>query len=210
MSITSRILIAAVLLAAGYGGVEAIRARREPPERIPPRRNPLELPSQLGSWQQMPHAPPPEIPGSLDADFAVNRQYQNPSGDAALLHVSVWVGRQLGLPHPPEVCYPAAGYRIVESQDLPLRLPDGTTIPVRRLSYARDGRQVHVLYCYQRGKAAFCSIYGHRMAILRAQADDSWSPLAKVMLQTSAADAAEAQARLESIAVPLLVWTREL
>jgi EpsI family protein len=210
MGITSRILITAVLLAAGYGGVEAIRARRSPPEQILPRRNPQELPSQLGSWQQGPPLPPPEIPGSLDADFAVNRQYQNPAGDAVLLHVSLWVGRQFSLPHPPEVCYPAAGYRLDETKDLLLDLPDGTTIPVRRLTCARDGRQVYVLYWYQRGKAAFTTILGHRKAIFQAQSGNSWSPLAKVMLQTSAVDAAEAQARLESIAVPLFLWTREL
>ena len=105
----------------------------------------MDLPTRLGEWQ-LEKTPPSETETNIlskDTEFAKARCYRarpdefdregRPLADMMDLSI-VLSGYDLNNSiHRPERCMPAQGHQILASSDVPIRLPNGRTITVRRL-----------------------------------------------------------------------------
>ena len=210
MNTNIRFLIASILVAVGPGGIYIIRERITPAQTRPLKQELREMPAQLGLWTGEQAGVDPEVFRVSRYDSSVDREYKNPEGDLVLLHVASRRKIDLRFMHHPTICYPAAGYEIVDEESFQPQVLDHPSLPDRLLTVERDGQRAYVLYWYQMGGRVFFKSDGRRRAIWDLRFSKSWPPQIKVMLQTSAADADEARARLESIAVPLFEWTKQL
>ena len=75
-----------------------------------------DLPTTLGEWKGEDVTLDPDVFRRLGAETTVDRNYSDGHGGVASVHVAVFQNprRIIGLPHPPEVCYPAAGWSLGE------------------------------------------------------------------------------------------------
>ena len=84
----------------------------------------------------------------------VGRVYQQASTEAEIMMLLAHGDTQsndLQL-HRPEVCYPAFGFAISQSQPIALPLPGGVTVPARRLVAIAPGRQENIVYWSRLGE----------------------------------------------------------
>ena len=210
MSTNTRLLIAAIILAIGPAGTYVIREKITPTETRPAKLDLRELPVRLGSWTGEGTEADPKIFADSHYDSAVNFVYRNPKGDNVLIHTAI--GRRIDrrFPHHPTICYTVAGFEITSEKEILIERLDGSSVPARLLTVQRDGQRECVLYWYQMGDAVYFDAVGKRRVFWDLRFTRSWPPHVKVMLQTAAADPAEARALLESVAVPLFEWIRQL
>lgn len=176
----------------------------------PPRRDLGELPTQLGQWVAQEGSPPASVDTDDGSDFRCSRIYQNASGDAVSLYVAIWQQFALPIGHPPERCYPAFGYQILERKTVRLNSRNDLNVPVRFFCAERGGDRIGVLFWYQRGEKALVFDYWRRRVARSPKGRGVGPPLVKVMLQTSALDPADAEEQLKSIAAPVYAWTKGL
>lgn len=210
MDTTTRLLVAAALVAVTCGGVYLIRATGVPTEVRPPKQDMGKLPVRLGPWIGEELPPNPETFPDAGAEDSVARIYRNPAGEMVSVYAAVWLEYHIRTPHLPTACYGGSGHRIITENRSQLQAADQSSVPVRHLLLERDGQQVCVLYWYQLGDRVFFDSYGQREALWTLRHKDSRPPLIKVMIEAPASDPEQARAQLESIAAPLLAWTREL
>jgi EpsI family protein len=115
----------------------------------------LSLPSQVGPW----HATAEESLGAevlalIEPDAYLMRRYEAPDRTPIWLYVAVYAGRAgygKGA-HDPQVCYPAHGWEILQSESFDVPLVDGDTLTTRRLEAHLGLAKESVLYWFQPAK----------------------------------------------------------
>jgi EpsI family protein len=110
-----------------------------------------ELPARVAEWiaaedEQL----DAEALAVIEPDAHVLRRYESEHDAPIWVYVGLYAGRAgygRGA-HDPEVCYPAQGWEIMESEPVSLAVADGA-LAGRRLTAQRDGRQEAVIYWFQ-------------------------------------------------------------
>jgi len=96
------------------------------------------FPMQIGDWVGQEVPMDEAIVRRTDTDALINRRY---SRSIALENVGLYVAygvraREL-MPHRPEVCYPGAGWTLIDKRSIELPLSDGMQLPCRILEFSR-------------------------------------------------------------------------
>lgn len=149
-------LLAALMAAASVGAMVArptAKVAEEEPRVV------LEtlVPRQFEGWREEPQhvaqVVNPQTQQLLDRIYSqiLSRTYVNGEGYRIMLSIAYGGDQREGMEaHKPEVCYPAQGFSLVDSQPVELSTPFGT-IPARRLLTTLGSRQEPVTYWYTVG-----------------------------------------------------------
>jgi len=116
MSLTERMLPAAVILVMLGVGILAWSIRLRPPLVV--EAHSLEaLPMTLSGWSGEDRAIPDSVTEMLRADFQMQRIYKHPAAGLSWVYVGYYGSARGGRPeHLPHVCYPAQGWKILEKR----------------------------------------------------------------------------------------------
>jgi hypothetical protein len=206
-----RVYVAAAVLLGIYLAAYGLKDRGMPTEIARPELAIQELPRQLGTWTAEDLALDPEVFKSLGAEMAIDRLYRDKKGNAVSLQSAVFLknfhrGVQ-GLIHPPEVCYPAAGYHAVDGETVYLDAEGSPSRSARLLTFEKQGQRICCLYWYQLGGTTYCTGDAQRRLIRGLRGQTTWPPVVKVMLETTAVNPAEAKSQLLALAALAFDWT---
>lgn len=213
MSTPIRLAIVAVLLVIFSVAIHlSVGARSAAPVRMP-KKALAEIPRQIGSWSGEDVKLDHRITAQSGTAAVLERVYRSLAGHEVSLYVGVFPSflpeTGVTIPHPPQLCYPGIGFRILLDQDCNVRTPDGATSLARLLTMERNGTPAYLLYWYELDGATFTTGDGLRAALWKLRGRKSWPPLVKVMLQTTAPDPQTAQQQLKEIAGPVCGWLGE-
>ncbi len=212
---TVRLSIAAAVLLAIYGAVFMVQSRGIPASCAPAEMNLEDLPLTLGEWKgRVAAAIDPEVFNKLDALVAFDRVYSDNQGRNVSFHTALFdssfhlnLSSLTTFVHPPEWCYPGSGWQITDNKIVSLDKVGASGNLARLLTVERKGETAYVLYWYQIDGHAYCSGERQKELMLAWRGRPERSPIIKVMLQTSAANADDAEKIFTSIAGEAFKWT---
>ncbi|GAB6165782.1 hypothetical protein JCM19992_17820 [Thermostilla marina] len=190
--------IVLAVLAARWLAVAAV-----PEKVITPSEELARLPLTLDDWSGEEVELDEDLFLATGAACTINRNYSDPGGRAISVHMALFDDREFRMPHPPELCYSGAGWRQIESKDVPLELPNGTSGEVRLLRFERDGIPITVLYAYQMGGPFAAKRDKVRSFYWRFGGRPERPALLKVMLQAPG-HGADIENRLTEVAASVL------
>ncbi len=210
---TLRVYIAAAILLGISLVAYGLKDRGMPTERASLEMNIQEMPRQLGTWTAEDSPPDPEIFKATGAEMAIDRLYRDKKGNTVSLHSAVFLEDfrtgVTGVPHPPEICYPASGYQLAGGETVYLDAESSPSRSARLLTFDKQGQRIYCLFWYQLGGTTYCTGDAQRRLIHTFRGQTTWPPVVKVMLQTAAVDPAEAKSRLTALAALAFDWTRK-
>lgn len=115
----------------------------------------LSLPHQVGPWHaSAENQLEADVLALIEPDAYLMRRYEARDRTPIWLYVAVYAGRgsyRKGA-HDPEVCYPAQGWEIMQSESFDVPLVDGDTLTTRRLEAHLELAKESVLYWFQPAK----------------------------------------------------------
>jgi EpsI family protein len=151
----------------------------EPPYRL------SELPMELGEWHGEDLQVLPETIEVLRAHDHVDRVYTNAHGAKVGLHIANWVDPELGTgaPHHPEICYPNAGWQIIERRSELRKLADGQELPVEWILHEHSGQMVVTAHFFRLGKLYFTQSGQLGMRVSELWGLGRWPFTEKILLQ---------------------------
>jgi len=117
--------------------------------------SPLSLPTEVGPWRARGESLlGAEVLAQIDPTAYLMRRYEAPGRTPIWLYVGVYAGRAgyAKGAHDPEVCYPAQGWEILQSELFDVPLVDGETLVTRRLEAHLGLTKESVLYWFQPAK----------------------------------------------------------
>ena len=192
-----RLLLAGVLIAAAQAGVYWIDRGWTPAPASLPDYDPETWPLEMGEW----HGQPIEADQTGKADICGNWLYRNNVGAQISLLVGVWDNYTVVLPHSPEYCYKAAGWKSTSVKDVEIPVPGGQPILARLVYFDRETERVAVMFWYHFGDKVLREHEELRQLqqALRGHATQL-PPAIKIMLHTSAFDADQVESRLTEFA----------
>ncbi len=98
------------------------------------------LPLEIDGWTGVDVPLTEGIIRATDTDDHVFRSYNRTgSREAVTLFVGYGIRLRDLMPHRPEVCYPGAGWTLVDSKTIDIALERGETLPSRVLTFSRGG-----------------------------------------------------------------------
>lgn len=131
----------------------------------------LHIPDRIGPWARSTAEgiliPQGEEPEDRIYDQVATGYYTSPSAPSVMLLIA-YGSAQTGTTqlHRPEVCYPAAGFRVRKWADVPLQLP-GLPIQARSMTANATGRTEQILYWSRVGRDFPTSTTDQRWSVLR-------------------------------------------
>jgi EpsI family protein len=130
------------------------------------------IPKQFGDWRNEPQRVSqiinPQTQELLDKLYSqiLTRTYVNSEGYRVMLSLAYGTDQRGSLQaHKPEVCYPAQGFKLHNTELLPLSTPIGT-IPAQRLFASLGQRQEPVTYWFTMGNKTVQSKLERRLVQL--------------------------------------------
>ncbi len=158
---------------AATAGVAWARAPRKRIASIP--RGGLEkvVPERIGPWHNEPASgivlPPPDALAKLLYDQQLSRSYVA-DNELPVMLVAAYGSSQGGAlqVHRPEICYPASGFRLSDTQLHPLEIRPGDVLPARFFTARSDTRTEQVLYWTRIGDVMPTGWTAQRMAIMQS------------------------------------------
>jgi EpsI family protein len=206
-----RLVIAAVLIYAGYLSITMAQASLRLPPVRPFVRDIHELPRRLESWQGEDEELDPNIFERVGAESILNRIYRDDADHRVSMHLAIFKDPDAGVYHSPINCYRSAGWRLVEETRVELTIP-GHPEHKQRINLAnweRKDEKIWVAYWYRLGEHTLFERWdlGKLRWAMRGQA--SWPPMVKVLLQTEAADKFPAKTRILEMARLIQGWIDE-
>lgn len=157
MSVDRLALVLAALMAAASVGAVLARPTARIAEQGPPVVLETMVPRQFEDWKEEPQRVAqvinPQTQQLLDRLYnqILSRTYANGDGYRIMLSIAYGGDQREGMEaHKPEVCYPAQGFALVDSQPVDLATPFGT-ISARRLFTNLGARQEPITYWYTVG-----------------------------------------------------------
>lgn len=196
----------AALVAAGTAYA---RMPRRPTMRIGKDQLDKIVPLHIGSWSYETASglvlPPPDQLARLLYDQQVTRSYASPDQLPVML-LMAYGSSQGGMLqiHRPEICYPASGFHLTETEVTAIPLPDGHRVASRSFTASSDTRVEQVLYWTRIGDMVPTSWTGQRVAVIRSNLAGSIPDGLLVRLSTVSNDAVQAQATLKTFATEML------
>ena len=167
------------------------------------------VPLRIGGWSYETASglvlPPPDQLARLLYDQQLTRSYSSPD-QLPIMLLMAYGSSQGGMLqiHRPEICYPASGFRLSETQITDIPLPDGHRIPSRSFSASSDTRMEQVLYWTRIGDMIPTTWASQRLAVIRSNLNGAIPDGLLVRLSTVASDPAQAQQALKSFAATML------
>jgi len=161
-----------------------------------------DLPLILDGWSGEEAEIQDETVQVLNAHDFINRSYFDDTGRRVSLHVAIWVndGHIAPAPHHPTVCYPAAGWSIINRSDAEFPVEEAE-YPMELVKFQKDGSGVVTGHWYELGKAAFTTSEGFFRQRLSLMGSSRWPYSVKFLLQTDATTIEQAQPVLKDFAV---------
>lgn len=169
-----------------------------------------QVPAVIGPWRFAPggNVPIPQGEGGGEEvyDQLISRHYQSDEQPAVMLLIA-YGGAQSGSTqlHRPEVCYPAAGFRIFDRPDITLRLPGAQPVPARALTAVAQDRIEQILYWSRVGHDFPTNSIEQRWFVLRQTLTEGVPDGVLVRISTIESEHAEGLAVLRRFADALLV-----
>lgn len=150
-------LLRAVLLAVVMAGASALAVSITPRQYMSdqhPREKLAEIvPRAFGEWSVdrsiVPVTPSPDLQQVLDAtyDETLSLTYRNPQGQRMMLSLAYGRNQHKGMnTHRPEVCYPAQGFKLVQSSQPVTLHVDSRAIAATRVVAAMGSRNEPITY----------------------------------------------------------------
>jgi EpsI family protein len=167
------------------------------------------VPHQIGDWALDSGTglvlPPPDQLARLLYDQQVTRTYLS-EDKLPLMLLMAYGSSQGGMLqiHRPEVCYPAAGFRLSATKEENWEWAPGRTIPVRRFIARSDTRVEHVLYWTRIGNDLPVSWVGQRVSVMRNGLMGYIPDGLLVRLSVVSEDTAQAREMIEGFARTML------
>lgn len=131
------------------------------------------IPEQLGPWRYATQSglvlPPEDQLSRTLYEQLLTRVYTDGGADPVMLvmaYSSVQEGRLQV--HRPEVCYPAAGFSIIENSAATVPINDSFSIPVRFLAADRGARREYVMYWTRIGDSMPVRWFDQRLMMAKA------------------------------------------
>lgn len=212
MKISVRLLWTAAFIVVIYGATWLGEAAGRPGKVELPNKDLGALPARLGPWLGEDVEVDSKLFAAVGSQAHLTRVYRGPAGQEITATIEVFAdyvpSRGMDF-HPPDVCYVAAGYRIVGEQDFELSSESGRKCTARILAMERERSRIFVLFWYQLGDRYFTEREVMRSMFWSMRGQDSWPVQVKVMMQTSAADFASARQAFREVASPMLTWFEE-
>ncbi len=97
------------------------------------------LPFEIGDWTGFDEPLDEQVIRATDTDDHLNRVYRRRGGGAVGLFVGYGFSLRDLAPHRPEVCYPGAGWAVMETRQITDTAADGTELPVQVHQFRRGG-----------------------------------------------------------------------
>lgn len=111
------------------------------------------LPHRVLAWEGVDVPMRGSVEEMLQADQHVQRRYDDPAGGLVWMYVGYYGTERGGRSeHTPWVCYPAAGWSVVEAQSQ--RLPSGTGSSIQEMVVERGAEQRLVHFWYRTSRSA--------------------------------------------------------
>lgn len=183
-SLFSRLWRTAIVVCVAFGVCLFLLYRVGAVEIRPLQRPISELPLQILQYTGVEGGLSEEVAKRVNATDSVSRTYTDPSTrNEIALHVAAFTG--LGeptLPHPPRVCYPAAGGMIVGEKPVEVG-PDDAKIWARLLTVERNNVTSLVLYWYSWDDMVCTTRWQAAVTRLRLVGRSQWPPVIKVLME---------------------------
>lgn len=202
MTTSQRILLVAAVIIAAQAVVRAAEQYFALLPALAPEEDltqaiPLEL--EPDNWQGKDVPLRADVLQTLGGDAVVNREYRNALGEMVEVNVMAFRNYRLNPPHPPQTCYPSAGWTLQGTEFLPLNQDDPKSPKVLLCSFDRQGEQAMVMFWVDLGGQIVFDRDGQRN-VLRGLRPRSRQPLLKkAMLHTMVDTPERARLRLRSI-----------
>jgi EpsI family protein len=167
------------------------------------------IPLQVGNWAYETASglvlPPPDQLARLLYDQQVARSYSSPDQLPVMLLLAYGSsqGGMLQI-HRPEICYPASGFRLSETQVTDIPLGNRQGIPGRSFIASSDTRVEQVLYWTRIGDHLPTNWYGQRLAVVRSNLVGTIPDGLLVRLSTVSQSAEQGQDTLKRFARAML------
>jgi EpsI family protein len=207
-SLTRRHMIMGGALLATSGLALARQPREVVPPLAPKKLEQL-VPEVIGGWTFQSKSGlvlPAEDPLSDNLySHIVTRVYQSPT-QLPIMMLIAYSNKQNGMLqlHRPEICYPAGGFRLSETELDQLEIAAGKSLPIRHFSAESGSRNEQVLYWTRIGKEHPTSWFDQRMAVVRSNLRAEIPDGILVRVSTIAPNYQEARASLEGFARALV------
>ena len=149
--------------------------------------------------------PPPDQLARLLYDQQVARSYTSPDQLPVMLLLA-YGSSQSGMLqiHRPEICYPASGFKLTETQITSVPLAAGRVLPSRSFTANSDTRVEQVLYWTRIGELVPTGWWTQRLAVVKSNLHGKIPDGLLVRLSTVSNDADQAQATLKKFARAML------
>jgi len=161
------------------------------------------LPMQMGDWQGSAVDIDDETVRVVNAHSFANRLYTDSLGQTISLHAAAFIDPEFrgAAPHHPQVCYPAAGWEIVERKQVVIETAQGA-VPLECILFQRESQQLVTAHWYESGPTRFSDAGGAPLA--RGWGRGSSPCIEKFLLQIDVPTIQTARPVLDRF-IPLLV-----
>jgi len=149
--------------------------------------------------------PPPDQLARLLYDQQVARSYTS-ADQLPVMLLLAYGSSQSGMLqiHRPEICYPASGFKLTETEITSIPLSQNRAVPSRSFTANSDTRVEHVLYWTRIGELVPTGWWSQRMAVIRSNLQGTIPDGLLVRVSTVSNDADQAQATLKAFARAML------
>lgn len=167
------------------------------------------IPDQVGPWTYQTQSglvlPPRDQLSERVYDDLVTRVYVAPDG-TGVMFLAAYSGQQDGMiqVHRPEVCYPASGYRLTETQEMPIKLDNGLQLPSRFIVAQGQSRTEQLIYWTRIGPSFPTGWLGQRGAVIEQNLKGIIPDGVLVRISTIVPDDAQAVSILRNFAKELI------
>lgn len=195
----TKTVLGILLLISGHFVGSSIRDGYSFGQVVPPKKDLADVSQILGQWSGRDLPADDRLRDTLCARAGIDRTYRDDEGNEVLVH-AVWTDDYLRI-HFPEQCYRESGWDLLDSSPLEVQSPSGKTFPAKTLRFARDGREIQVLYWFELGEHYFLDRWQHRSVrrgVCWGRKD--WPPLMKYMLESPSPSIKSGQEHLRDVA----------
>ncbi|MEM6364869.1 MAG: exosortase C-terminal domain/associated protein EpsI [Planctomycetota bacterium] len=155
--ITRTLLIAVCL---GFSGLAFSHVKRfYGTDMLPPEIDLNEIPLRLGVWNGEAVPVRDSTVRVIDAHSYINRRYQDQIGREISFHAAAFTAYEYRgtAPHHPNVCYPSAGWKVVERKSIELDV-NGSKYPVSFTLFRRRSNRLVTMHWYVAGDQCFTDL----------------------------------------------------
>ena len=207
MGASSRLILAAVLVACGSLGIFAVQRSLAVPAVQPLPEDIRRLPLRLDRWQGEEQQLDAELFRHTGADVAMGRAYHDDADHEIRTHIAVFGSKpDDGVFHAPTNCYASSGWTLLEESTVPVPVPGHKVQMVKLTTWERKGERVHVVFWYRMGDHTLYERLDMGKVRWALRGQKAWPPMIKVLLETSAADKYAARVRILDFAAIIQTW----